>query len=240
MNYNAGFYNIYVFDFDDTLVQSFNHVMNYIYPLVAEEEKLHFLGREVAIKHWGSELHSFFHNVFVGDFDTPILLKKMIEIQRSTPPPPYKESKEIIETLIDNGKFVCIYTSGLRSMIENTIVNSLFMKPTDFPLIFSTPEYNTKKPTQLVVTEIRKKYLMLMGIEPHINEMVFIGDSTSDYITAKECGADFFGLTSGVHQRKSFIELGLAEDFIFEDICLAKEAILRSARTNTCQAVVKI
>jgi phosphoglycolate phosphatase-like HAD superfamily hydrolase len=221
-------YSAIIFDFDDTLVKTFNHVLDFIYPLIAKEHDIIFKGKEIALAKWGSDLDTFFSSVFEGYFESSKLLSRMTEIQRESPPPPFEETLNLLSTLIANNVYIAIYTSGLKTITENTIINSLKMRPSDFSLIFCTPEYSVKKPTNLVINEIKRTYQELKKEEINTEQMLFVGDGLGDFITAKEAGADFIAVTSGVHKANDFMELGLAEDLIYGDINKAKNDILYS------------
>ena len=216
-------YKLYIFDFDDTLLLTHQDILRFHYPQLADRLKVRYLGEDIAKKNWGGKLSDSLGATFQGNATTEQMLSALHEIYKERPITPADGALRILSILKKHRKFICIATSGNRSLVEMGIRNSLKMKPKDFDYIYSTTEHQIEKPSPIIISSIKSEYERMNKEAIRDEDIVYIGDSLHDYLTAKYYGVDFVAVTTGVHSKEDFLEANLSKNFIFENI---KKAIV--------------
>ncbi|MFX0074622.1 MAG: SIR2 family protein [Candidatus Hermodarchaeota archaeon] len=210
-------YKLYIFDYDDTLVQTHQTVIDVHYPLLAKQLGCQYLGENIVRKYWGRKLEESLTAIFKGDFTVEQASNALFQIYEKIPIPPAKGAIRILEILKKYGKFLCISSTLEFNLLEMGIQNSLNMKRDSFDFIISSP-----KPSETIITLVKEEYEKSRGTIIENKDILYIGDSIKDYLTVKHQGIDFIGITTGINTKEDFLELGLSEEWIFSSL---KDAI---------------
>jgi len=206
-------YKLYIFDYDDTLVQTLQTVIDVHYPLLAKQLGCQYLGEKVVRKYWGKTLDLSLPAIFKGDFTYEQVTDMLVQIYEKNPILLAEGAKRILDILKKNDKFICIFSAVEPKLIELGIQSSLKMKKESFDLIVSSP-----KPSTEILPFIKNEYEKIRGTPIENKDIIYIGDSTNDFLTVKDLGINFVGITTGVHTKDNFLELGLSEEFIFPSL----------------------
>ena len=219
-------YQVYVFDLDDTLLATYRSVTSLHYPLVAERLGLRYRGEEAARRTWGQSFEEGLPAIFEGDATPDQVVSELARVHAEHPLAPAEGALHILRTLRKHGKFLAIVTSGAPGIVEQGIRRGLELTPETFDCVYSTVQHGTAKPSPVILDAIFTELERTRGARTDPREVVYIGDSLSDYRTAKSHGVDFVAVTTGVHTREDFLAEGLAAEWIFASL---KEAIVPPA-----------
>lgn len=203
-----------VFDMDLTLINSIEKVTE-IYQYTAKKYyELDIQASEVK-NLWGKPHQEITMGIF-GDVDNfESILSKLQETKKSRQFP--IEAYEGVVDLI--GQLVKSYTLGVLTSTETEtaigdIKNSGF-DLNDFYFIQGADLTDTHKPDPKVFEPALEK-LALKNIE--VQEILYVGDGTQDYLAADGAGLDFIAVTTGMHSKEDFIDMGLDEKFILDEL----------------------
>lgn len=174
--------SILLFDYDDTLVQTKAAKFNAIKHL-GKEFYDHELSSEDILEQWGKPFETVFTELF-GRFDsTEKIVTNYYSITNNFPMEAYPETLGAINTLIKNYQ-VGILTASNRQVVLPDLIRLRF--PTDsFILIQTSDDTEFHKPDPRVFDYFLEK------TNSKKEEIIYIGDSESDYLATKAAGIDF-------------------------------------------------
>jgi phosphoglycolate phosphatase-like HAD superfamily hydrolase/8-oxo-dGTP pyrophosphatase MutT (NUDIX family) len=213
---------MYIFDLDDTLIHTFETATGTYYPELAKELRRTYPGKDVVGQCWGGELAASLRRIFGISINED---KALAILQRSfeeKPIEPVQGVQRIFEVLRKHEKFIGIYSSSHPRLIESCIRNSLFSKKEDFDFIFSTAEQQVEKPSPHIVFIMMQRWRELFGMEIKLHAVLVVGDSVADYLTARNAGADFAGVLTGLTSHSNFADAGVDSQRIYYSV---KEAL---------------
>ena len=227
-------YKTYIFDLDDTLLETHSHVLKVIYPKLANHLGIEYLGFEIASKHWGEEFDVCLPKIFKGDFSLETAISKLIELHHEFPVPPTANALKVIDTIKKYKKAICIITSGHPDLVKIGIEKGLGKKMDFFDYVYITQNEVDKKPSSKILDKILNEIQGKKIFDLNKEDIVFIGDSLLDLETAKISEIDFFGVTTGVVDRQAFVNAGLNDT----DICQNLLDIFSSLREHGIVALI--
>ena len=214
-------YKIYIFDFDDTLVNTFNEVSNNHYPKLARELNLELPEIKKIRKNWNGDLEISLQKIFGNKHNSKVLLKTLLNIYKGNPVSPVENAVAIIKKLKLFNKRICIVSSRKKDFIIKGIQESLKLDPNIFDIVYSTVDNNIEKPNTKIFSNIIGKLEERERTEISLKDIVFLGDSLEDYLTVKDIPIDFIAITNGIHRGNDFISTGLNRKNIFPSLAQA-------------------
>lgn len=179
-----------IFDLDGTLISERAYIYG-CFQNVAEFIKLKYhieSPYEKMITLFQADWHEIFNRLFTAE---GIVISKqelldLIELYRAADPVVrvYPEVGKSLEFLKDHSKKIGIYSNGFSKIQKQKILKTGFQEY--FDVIMIPDEYGRDywKPDP----RCGRMILERLGVEPQ--EAVLIGDSNTDYLTAKELGVD--------------------------------------------------
>ena len=180
-------YSVYLFDFDGTIVDSFESMV-YIFltalekfGLKADESEVLQFSRQPISKTFfdkggkKEDMRDFF-DVTIG------LLNEEINLYKNKL---FDDTLPCINALKAKGHKVGIVTSNSNEHVKDILVH-LNVDPNIFDVIVGFEATDAHKPEAGPVL----KGLELLGIEPNVNNVVYVGDSLDDVLCAKNAKVD--------------------------------------------------
>jgi phosphoglycolate phosphatase-like HAD superfamily hydrolase len=190
-----------LFDFDDTLVTTIEtkvaatqHLAKTYYDLVLSDELIK--------KHWGKPFREIMGILFAevtDDLDT--VIKNYEAIRKDFPATFHKDVPETLDVLFKRVK-VGIVSATTRNLILQDL-QLLNFPPENFFYIQSSDDTTVHKPNPEVFLPILQK-LQTIGITK--KEIIYVGDSLSDYIAASKAGLKFYGISGRTTTKEEFIK----------------------------------
>ena len=216
-------YEIYIFDIDDTLICTFETVVEKHYPRLAEILGVPYPGKDNVRRHWGGDLAVSLERIFGIPLDRNEAIKTLQRFQQEHPFDLIDGVHRILEILRKHDKFIGLFTSGHPSKIDLSLQDSLSRNNEDFDFIFSTDEQQIAKPSPHIIFLMMEKYCQLFGNEVQLEQVLVIGDSVADFLTAINSKVDFAAVLTGPTTRDEFLKAGLNPKQIFPSV---KEALI--------------
>lgn len=216
-------YEMYVFDVDDTLIRTSETVIKRHYPRLAEIMGVPYPGEDKVRRHWGGDLAVSLEKIFGIPLDRSEAITTLQRLYQEHPVKPIDGIHRILDILRKHDKFIGLISCGHPSIIDLCIQNSLSRNKEDFDFIFSTVEQQITKPSPHIVFAMMERYRQLFGKEVQLEQVLMIGDSVTDFLTAKNAKVDFAAVLTGPATRDDFVDAGLDAECIFPSI---KEALV--------------
>ncbi len=195
-------YRAVLFDLDDTLLRTYpakwaqhKEAARRFYGVSLDEDTLR--------RHWGKPTREVVHSYY-GDVDAT---DKMVANYRSLeglfPKQLHEASARVLDQLSLRGVFMGIVTNAVRDR-SLADLERLGLNPDLFGFIQTFDDTQAYKPDPKVL-EAAKLTLAAQGIEDNI---VYVGDSLTDYCAAQAAGLDFIAVTTGPKTREDFEQEG--------------------------------
>ncbi|MCP4137398.1 MAG: HAD hydrolase-like protein [bacterium] len=211
-------YQMYIFDFDDTLANTFQVVSTNHYPELARELNLKVPPIETIKKNWKGNLRNSLRAIFGETISSDLLIDHLNILLTLKPVPAVPDALKILNILKEHKKYIAIVSSRSKEFLIQGIKDSLGLEPGFFDILYSTIDNNMDKPCPGIIPLLRKEYERKTGSPIENSDMVYIGDSLGDYLTVKNIPLDFAAVTNGVCSKDDFISAGLSEDWIFSNL----------------------
>lgn len=186
-----------IFDFDDTLVKTIGPVWEQ-HKYVAQQYFGIQLADEDIKKAWGQPLPQFVETLYGRSFAEvePRLLEHKLNFPKELLP----EAKALLEKLSAQGKHIAVVTSTNRNSIGRDL-NSLRLSEDIFFDVVTIDDVEYYKPDPRVFVTLFERFA---GVGVPREAMVYIGDSATDFMAARDAGIDFIGVAQGLLTRKDF------------------------------------
>lgn len=181
-------YEYYIFDFDGTLVDSFNSLYRIFataYKAVGVEinkEDVILLSRISLVegyKHFNAPLDKKNMDIFAD-----VIRREVMSEQSIYDTDVYSETKEVINTLVSRGAKIAIATSNNKEHVRG-VLNNLNIPQEYFLSVVGNDEVKNHKPAPDVVL----KALEELGCEDK-TRAIYIGDSINDVLAGENAGID--------------------------------------------------
>lgn len=215
-------YEMYIFDLDDTLINTYETVTRDHYPRLAKILGVSYPDDDVVRQYWGNDLCVSLEKIFGIPVDQRKTIAELQQLHKNDPVPPINGTHIILDVLRKHKKFIGLYSSSPPALMDTCIRSSLSRKREDFDFIFSTAEQQIAKPSPHIVYIMMERYRQLFGIEIGLDKVLLIGDSVADFLIAKNARVDFAAVLTGPTTQADFIDVGLDPQRIFPSI---KEAL---------------
>lgn len=187
-----------IFDFDDTLVQTINCKWAAIIETGKRNYKLKISPNKIKL-YWGMPYKKMLKGVF-GDIDKiENVIANYEETTKEFPMLEHKSAVKTVSKLLLNFK-VSILTASGKSLVLYDLkrlgfpIEDLFFIQTSEDADYYKPDPRVFNPT---FQTAENKGIMK-------NEIIYIGDAIKDYITAKDAGIDFLGISQGITKEAEF------------------------------------
>lgn len=203
-----------IFDLDQTLFDSFSGIVE-AHKLNGKENYNLDITEELIREHWGKPVEEFW-KILYQDLDT---VDNLLKTTLAT-----REKYHIEAKLFNNVKELLNllkqkYKIGIVTSSNSELVYYMLKKqnidPNIFCLIQGSEQTDYHKPDYRVF-ELTKEILNKIGIKS--TEIVYIGDSTHDYLASKGAGIHFIAVLTGLNSKTEFSALGLQDSFIIDKL----------------------
>jgi HAD superfamily hydrolase (TIGR01509 family) len=192
-------YKLVIFDFDGTLVDSATGIWHTANEM-ARIFKMKKFERNLIVKTVGTGLDSFLTDLFPKQVKE-MGMKKTMNIYRGIYDVMYKDGlkvfknvKQTLKFLYARGVILAVASNKLKKYVDN--INTEIGISEYFDITFGSEDVLRKKPDPFVVHHLMKKYKVSK------KEVLFVGDSQYDVMTAKNAGVDCAFLEYGYADRK--------------------------------------
>ena len=208
-------YKLYIFDLDDTLINTFHTVSTKIYPQLSDLLHLPIHNPEIVRENWGKPIYESLSNIFNINFDIDVI-NKLVELHNLFPTEVQNGVYRILNILKKHNKKIAIFSSSHPEIMNICIKNSF--SDFNFDYIFNTTTEKIEKPSKGIIDKIRNACISDTGELIKSEDIVLIGDTINDYKTALSSNVDFFAVTTGVEDRTAFLNHTLDRDNIYSSI----------------------
>lgn len=192
-------YKLIIFDFDGTLVDSVTgiwHAAN----AMAKKYGMKPFKREYIVQGIGTGLDNFLGDIFPKQVKE-LGIKEVIRINLAFYDVKYKDGlrvyrnvKQTLKYLYARGVMMAIASNKLKKYVES--INRELGIHDYFDITLGSDDVVRRKPDPFVVHHLRKKYKI------ERKDVLFVGDSQYDVMTAKNAGVDCAFLEYGYADRK--------------------------------------
>lgn len=200
---NGKIYQVCVFDWDGTLVNSERHIVESL-SYAAERMALPKLAYAQLKDIIGLSMHKALESLYPGltDADIQKMRKLYAEYFFSVPQDASTLFKHVPETLMhlqEAGIKLAVATGKSRHGLDKALI-STGLKP--FFEIERCADETSSKPDPLMLAEISAHFQL------PTSAMLMIGDTEYDLDMASRCGMDSLGVSYGVHERERLLKHG--------------------------------
>lgn len=199
-----------LFDFDDTLMATRDVRLSLLVE-VLEKYNYHIAPEDVA-QNWGKPFLQLIESLAPG-IDYQSFHQYYSKVMRSVPPRPLPGAIKILAKLRNHNVVNHVISSGSRDLVKQDIEDGDMLQYVCRIWGYEdTPSY---KPNPQVLAPILHE-LRKQGIET--DQIIYIGDSLSDFRIAKGNNIQFCGVLSGTDTRKDFRLAGMQNDMIVNSL----------------------
>jgi len=191
-----------IFDLDDTLIQTSKAKYKALQYAAKKFYNLELSDEEIQ-SHWGKPFELFMRDLFGDVEETTKIIQNYYTIRNNFPTPAYEESKKLLLELRGNYKLGVVTASTRHMTIEDLRIAGL--SELMFDLIQTCEETSFHKPDPKVFEPIKTKFAEKSILA---NELLYIGDSISDYEAAHGAGISFIGIANRTTPSENFDKAG--------------------------------
>jgi phosphoglycolate phosphatase-like HAD superfamily hydrolase len=189
----------FVFDYDDTLVQTRECRFAAIKAL-AQRFYAHTMTDTDIERHWGKPFNILFQELFAEfDRDHERVINRYLALRPEFPITAHPAAVETLHTLSATYS-VSIVTSASRSVVLED-VQALGFPVSQMLTIQCAEDTAHHKPDPRVFSPLQEK-LAAQGIQPH--QVMYVGDAATDYFAARDAGFAFTGFLPGYSATNPF------------------------------------
>ncbi|MBU1131220.1 HAD hydrolase-like protein [Patescibacteria group bacterium] len=217
-----------IFDVDNTLIASNDFVFENIkmtvnrlqqqgnnIPLPSDEEIIKTLAKNLPFE-------EIFQSLF-ADYNWEEVLA---DYRTHAKDKPYKAAPgavEAVNKLLEKGIIVGLVTNRVKMLDERLKQAGFNTEKFAFMCMPPAPEF--RKPHPRAFEEAIK---MLAGQGIHVDQTIMVGDHPDDYYSAFYQNIKFVGVISGYSTRQDFLDCGLENELIIDDLSKLEEVINRA------------
>ncbi len=207
-----------IFDLDQTLLDSFETVVK-AHSLSAKENYNLTIDENIIREKWGLPLEQFWQEIYERKDIHENLHKNVVAIRHkyNIVASLFKDVLELLTELKKNYMLAILTSTSTELTIFHIGQTPL---PLDyFEFIQGSDQTEFHKPDPRVF-DLTKDKLRKYKIKPE--EMLYVGDSTHDYLSSKGAGINFVGVLTGLNSKEDFLELGLDESLLMTNLTQLK------------------
>lgn len=192
-----------IFDLDDTLIQTSKAKYKALQHAAKKFYNLEITDQDIQ-SHWGKPFELFMRDLFGDIEETAKIIQNYYTVRNNFPTPAYEESKQTLLEFRDKYKLGVVTASTRHMTLEDLRIAGL--SELMFDLIQTCEETSFHKPNPKVFDPIKNTFLQ-ENIMP--NELLYVGDSLSDWEAAKGAEINFIGIADRTTPKVKFTELGV-------------------------------
>ncbi len=192
-----------IFDLDDTLVESrlakWNHhkfVAKKFYDLDVTDEDMG--------THWGKPMHELIENLYKLKDTTENVIKNLISVRNNFPKKIYPDTHNVINEILARGMKLGIVSATLNEFVVSSLEEHN-LPVEKFLIIQGADDTDFHKPNprvfSLVIERLEKEGVLK-------EEILYVGDSITDFQAANGAGLNFIALTTGLYKEEDFKKFG--------------------------------
>ena len=206
-------------DFDCTIVDSFQRGLKWLERIVTDMNFPYTPEmRARIISMWGDKPIDIITRMWPdGDCE---LINKMWHDDGDAPIPLVPGGFEAMVKLFCNFHLSILTSRGRDSLLFHIDSYKYLFK---FVIAFGDIDFH--KPDPRSIEAVIERYKIL-GVKRE--EIIYVGDTPHiDWPPAKDCGIEFYGVTTGPNKREKFLEIGLDENHILDSIADLPDVLLK-------------
>ncbi|MEI7579411.1 MAG: HAD hydrolase-like protein [bacterium] len=192
---------IILYDFDDTLVNTFEAKVKQNQELARK-----YYQKEISREHianlWGRVFPDILQEIVGVEDSIDNLYEKYQTLNQDFPLQALPGAKAIIEFGKQVGLLQGIITTNTRKVILSQMIE-LGFSASDFFYLQAGEDTNVHKPDPAVFLGVKQKILELGW---QLSDAIYIGDSTKDMIACEKFGLDFIAVTTGLESNEEFLK----------------------------------
>jgi len=218
MKFNRMFKAI-IFDFDDTLLATFEVRCQ---AFIEASAHFHYLISEDTVrKNWGKPLPRFILDVLPG-INVKEFEEYYLEFITKHPSRLLPGAIDILSALQKRNIIMGIVSASSNQVLLHDLLRTNIYE--FFSFIYGANDIKYYKPDPRALHPALEDF-RLCGINKEY--IAFIGDSLRDYWAARDNSLQFFAVSTGLDTRESFLENGLGEQFIADDLLGVKTLLFQ-------------
>ncbi|MBI4020945.1 MAG: HAD family hydrolase [Candidatus Aenigmarchaeota archaeon] len=200
-----------VFDFDDTLVRTFDSCIGAMRQ-VSERLGLHVPDRPTIVRNWGKSVRDCMSALWPGE-DIDQLNEVRLSFQPSIPFSPVTGAHETIDLM--SKRYVLGIVSGEQreALVRKAVQAKIDLKKFDFVITASDTGVPKTDPRYF---DLARQRLERLGVG--IGEVLFVGDSIHDYRVSRSAGVHFAGVLTGPATREDLVASGMNDRMIIPSV----------------------
>ena len=202
-----------IFDYDDTLIKS-SDVLFTVNFNAAKDLGLVPATKEVFFSLWGKP-----HKEMVATMYPEVAFEEYLKSYNKAYDPEllkvFDDVKPVLTYLKDSGYKLAILSSKRISFLKDHLEKNGLIDFFEYIHGAESSEFN--KPDPRVFDDILKHF----GLDT--DEVLYVGDQTSDFVVSKKADIDFIAVTTGINNEEDFEEIGCKK--IIPDISKIKEFV---------------
>ncbi len=180
-----------IFDYDDTLVQTMKSKWDAIRETGKRFYNLDITNDQIK-KFWGQAYQEMLSGSLMNIDTFENLKKHYEETTKEFPMEAYPDALETIKKLLGEYKVGIVTASGKNLVIDDLTMLKFPVKK--FFYIQTSEDTGVHKPDPKVFVPILQR---LKAINIDQNDVIYIGDSTRDWLAARDAGIKFIGIAHG-------------------------------------------
>ncbi len=153
--------------------------------------------------------------------DIDALLRRLLDFYREVPvryTRPYPGVTEFLKDLNARGIPVCVYSNKEQDIAES-VLHICFPDIIFAQITGMNGKYEMKPSSQAI-----NAFCSLVGIT--VRDILYVGDSEVDFLTAVKADADYRILTWGMRKKEDLLEYGVPKEVLVSDIDQIRNLVL--------------
>jgi phosphoglycolate phosphatase-like HAD superfamily hydrolase/8-oxo-dGTP pyrophosphatase MutT (NUDIX family) len=211
-------YGMYIFDLDDTLLNTFKEVTRYHLPYVARTLGKKQPSRSRVRRFWGGDLQSSLASIFSDRDSSQAIVEIMKAYSKEHPISPTKDIQNIIRRLNKHQKYLAIFSDRTEESIKESILFELGLEIQNFNAVISTVDHKVKKPCPDLINIICSKYRKDRHADIKSSDIVYLGDTLADLQTARQRMIDFIAISNNRTRKSIFMKNGVPPEYIYPSV----------------------
>lgn len=217
-------FDLYCFDLDDTLVETFPHVSSVLYLRLAEQLGLPAPTVDAIRHNWGRPLPESLGALFAERARPEDVVAQLRKLHRQCPVRAQPHAQRILSVLRRHGRCIAVFSRGDPEIVTSTLRSALGLAETDLDALRFVSNRENDNTSGAMIDEIRADVRRRRNRQIEADRVLVVSDVPRDRHLALESGARFRGLTTGVFTLDDYVAAGTPTNEIFPSLAAALAA----------------